>query len=172
MRPLKLIVSAAVLSLILAYGLFSLSELTREQVSDGVRFYTIAQGQFGPIGEDSLFDERKNYVLRTTNDFERFWNELHAETEVVPPRPQVIFAREQVIAVFQGIQNTTGHHIEVQDVVDTGDTRVVFIELTVPGPLCNVGDVVTNPYHLVVVPRSDLALDAIESFEKTRCSVE
>lgn len=171
MRPLKLMLMSAGVSLVLAYGLFQLSEMGREPVTDHARFHTIAQGQFGPIGDDALLTERKNYVLRTTNDFERFWNELHIGAEVVPPRPQVIFAREEVIAVFQGVQGTTGHHIEVKDIIDTEDERVVFIELTVPGPLCNVGQVVTNPYHLVVVPKGNTDLNAIESFAKTPCEV-
>lgn len=172
MRPLKLIVLSGGISLVLAYGLFQLSEMTRPDVRDHVRVHTIAQGQFGPVGEDAVLTERRNYVLRTTNDFEQFWAELHFEAEVVPPRPQVIFAREEVIAVFQGIQGTTGHHIEVREVIDTESERVVFIDLTVPGPLCNVGQVVTNPYHLVVVPKGNTQMNAIETFEKTRCDVE
>lgn len=169
MRELQLITIAAVISIFIGGGAFYLSEQRAAVAGDEQGVRTLAQGTFGPTQEGNMLTGRGNYILTNTNEFQAFWDILHAGTDPVPSLPRVVFAREDVIAVLHGIAPTGGYDIEVTDVVDTPRQRGVFVELTVPGPLCGTFDAVTNPFHLVAVPKSDLPLDAIESFAKTQC---
>jgi len=101
-------------------------------------------------GEPDFYGE--DLVLRTAGAAQLFW-EKHTSGTFPPPPPQPIdFASEMVIATVLGTRPNGSYSAEVVRVTEES----CHIEVTVvemwshdPSPA-----VITNPYHLVAVPRS------------------
>jgi hypothetical protein len=54
-----------------------------------------------------------------------------------------------------GEVSTGGYAIRIYDVIDTGKSMTVKIEITQPGPRCIVTQVLTQPYHIIEMARTD-----------------
>ena len=84
-----------------------------------------------------------------------FWERHTAGQFPPPPLPDVRFPQEMVVVLLLGRQDSGGGpFIEFLDVSNTLDRGGSFYLVDVredrtPGPL----DVVTNPYHIVKLPR-------------------
>jgi hypothetical protein len=64
-----------------------------------------------------------------------------------------------VLAVFEGERPSGGYDISVVSVMDNGDgTLAITILHEEPGAACMTTSVITSPYELVVVPKSDSRL--------------
>jgi hypothetical protein len=71
-------------------------------------------------------------------------------------RPDIDFSKDVVIAVFMGAEPTLGYSIAVASVED-GDNRAVAVTLTRPGGSCVLDKSVTQPYQIIVLPKTSLA---------------
>lgn len=118
----------------------------------------------GFMGED--------LILRDNNTYQHFWAKHTANTFPPPYAPYVDFSQQVVLAAVQGVQTTGGGpNIIITGVVmqpsPTATTRpmvtVMVMDDERPGPL----DVVTNPYHIVVLPAACVPPNASVSFRHT-----
>lgn len=108
-----------------------------------------------------------NYAAYSESSYLKLWGMVHG-TDKTPP-PNVDFSTEYVIGVFAGQKPTGGYTVAVDTVSDENGTRTVHIALTKPGPGCITNQMVTSPYQLIAVPRSDAALAHAESDIATPC---
>jgi hypothetical protein len=111
-----------------------------------IKFRTIGKG----ISSGHTTSEY--YVIQNNDEWTRVWNQ---HTKIMYPRdplPQIDFSKTTVIGVFMGQQLTTGYGIEVKEIIDTGLLIVVKVEKTYPKG-CAVGEMLTNPYHIVSVDK-------------------
>ncbi len=128
----------------------ALANLWRTQTA--ISFETIDQGQNGTI------EERKNYVISNTTEWQDLWSLIHSSRNPAPPVPSVDFTREKVLVAFQGQQPSGGYQITFESVVDSGDALDVYVKEYVPGAGCATATVITAPYHIVKIPKFDKAL--------------
>ncbi len=77
------------------------------------------------------------------------------------------FSRERVVAVFMGQRPSSGYKVEVARVEDEGDKVVVVVDRYRPGPECMTISVITYPYVLAAIPRTDKPVE-IEMRDKVR----
>lgn len=100
--------------------------------------------------------ERLAAVIKTEEAWYALWQRHVAGVEPRRGLPPVDFSREMVAAVFMGEQPTSGGTAEVVGATQEGGSLVVRIR-QVPAPAGGVGlSVLTQPFHLVLIPRSEL----------------
>lgn len=120
----------------------------RPAVADGlaltVPITAIAGGGFSnwPLGPADL-------VARRNFEFQAIWS-LHAPGTTAPA---VDFSQYDVYCTFMGKLSSGGVTTEIGNVTSFGNNIEVIIDLHVPGINCNVITVITNPFHIVKVPK-------------------
>lgn len=125
----------------------------------GIAFGTLDQGSY------SGYRDRAALVIRTEEEWQQVW-ERH--TALLTPQPErsvvdfdkeVDFDTEMVLAVFLGERPTGGFAIEITAIHKRPDTLRVLVEETAPDPDAMVTQVLTQPYHVVRLPRIDLPVE-------------
>jgi hypothetical protein len=98
--------------------------------------------------------ERTNYRIRTEEELGLLWKAIHEDDEM--PVPYVDFEAHDVLAVFEGERPSSGYDISVVSVENASDgTLKVTVLHEEPGNTCITTAVITSPFELVVVPKSD-----------------
>jgi PrcB C-terminal len=118
-------------------------------------------------GTYSGVTERSQRVVRTQAEWEKLWAQVHANE--VPPAaaPKIDWSREMVLAVFMGERSTGGYRVAIRG-VKTGEKEIVVeVEETAPPPDAITVQSLTQPYHLVVVKRSDLPVRFVPAGKAT-----
>lgn len=108
-------------------------------------FQTIDKGAW------SGHTEQAYYVIQNLEEWVHVWNQHQQIFIPQHPHPEINFSEATVIAVFMGMCRTTGHSVEVKEVIDTGLTIVVKVEKVHPGKNCIVGLALTYPYHIIKI---------------------
>ncbi len=67
----------------------------------------------------------------------------------------VDFERSWIFGIFRGQMGSTGYGIVIQKITIINENVRLQVKLTDPAPAQNVSDVITNPYHIVVLPRAN-----------------
>jgi hypothetical protein len=116
----------------------------------------VAAAAGGPVtvidrGIQSRMDQAKQVVVHTEDEWEQLWRE-HAGAR---PRPPVDFSQEMVLAVFLGTRPTAGWGVEIASVAREGQTTVARYRETRPAPGTMAAQVVTSPYAIVAVPKTE-----------------
>ncbi len=126
-----------------------------------VTFETIAQGAMSRIRST------ENVVIKDTASWDALWRR-HTGFSVPPPRPggpellrlpsapAVDFTREMVVARFMGTRNSGGFGTEIQRISRdaTNDYTVSVVDRS-PAPGMPVTRVITSPFHMVRVTRTE-----------------
>jgi hypothetical protein len=82
---------------------------------------------------------------------------------------QVDFNRDLVLAIYGGEAPSSGYRVEAARVIEKdGEVQVVIRRLR-PGPHCVTLSVMTNPYALAAIPRTDKKLTFITVEEEVDC---
>ena len=103
--------------------------------------------------------EKQNTVITTKAD----WAVLLAKMSTPNPMPslgEIDFEQYQVIAVIDVVRTTGGWSIDITDITEHADKIVVTYSNL------NTGDataVVTQPYHIVRIPKSDKVVEFIDN---------
>ena len=111
-----------------------------------VPFRTVANGD----GSSGTSAKRQSVTIRGERRWSNLWDVLGEGGRL----PEVDFSKHMLIAVTQGRQRSGGHQIRVERIERTGTGWLVKLVERAPGRGCVVTGVITNPYHVVRVPRS------------------
>ena len=124
--------------------------VTEGAVSEPVELRTVARGALSAIQKYS------HEVIRDAAGWEQWWRR-HSGNALKPvPPPKVDFSREMVIAVTLGRKTTGGYRIEVAGVREQDGALRVSIKRRSPPPGSMNLQMLTAPFHVVALPRSDL----------------
>jgi len=160
----QVLIIATIISLFVGGGLYLLVNGVDSNYSPSFR--TLEQSIYGPT---DVLVERKNYIFRTDDDYQAFWKLLHGNEATAKKAPVVSFAQNQVIAVVGGVSRVEGSDIYVKDIIDGTEDRIIKIVVVSPQGNCLDAREVLNPYHLVVVKKTDKPLRAVEVKEAYSC---
>lgn len=124
---------------------------------------TIAIGEISQFGYGSEVFAGATLIIRDPDTWKSFWARHAGENGARPPR--VNFRRHVVVAAIMGLQTSGGGPgIYITSVHTTRSAaRVHIVEDPRPGLL----DVITNPFHIVAVPRGCLPAGLSTVFLKT-----
>jgi len=105
--------------------------------------------------------QRKDYVIRTQADWEKLYQKIYGvQLNAKAARSdsallKIDFAKQMIIAVFQGQKPSGGYSIEIAKLVRDGKRLEVVIEEKAPGKNCFTTQVLTHPFHVIVTEKSD-----------------
>tara|TARA_B100000508_G_scaffold53235_1_gene41260 strand:- start:36931 stop:37446 length:516 start_codon:yes stop_codon:yes gene_type:complete len=169
MKELQLLALATFFSLIIGGGLFLLVEgdsIPGFGSNYSPAFKTLDVGIDGPT---DVLVERKNYIFRDKDDYLAFWELLYGNDPTAQNAPFVNFTRDHVIAVVAGVKSSGGYDIYIRDIIEGIDERLIETIIISPDENCAATGALTNPYHIVVVKKTDKPLRAIEVREEYSC---
>lgn len=141
------IIGALVLLIVVLLYLLLREDLGEWWHTAPVVFETIEEGSHG------IFSERKNFVIKSGNEWHDLWGEIHQNGSV--SLPDIDFSTQMVLALFQGQKPSGGYSIAVDRVTDSGGAVTVSILESEPGSGCRVTEALTTPYYLLKLKRFD-----------------
>lgn len=115
-----------------------------------IEFQTISKGC------SSGHTNQAYYVVQDALEWKHLWNQHTTGMLPQPPPPEVNFSKTAIIAVFMGTFATSGYEIEVKEIIEMGRWVVVKAEKTYPSEKCGGIDVLSQPYHIVRVDKTNL----------------
>ena len=121
-----------------------------------VPFRTVA------VGDGDGSQPRKGLVVRGAKRWRKVWRSLTAGAE---PRPPIDFSRHMLLVASQGRQPSSGHRVRITSVGSPGGVVIVDVTEVSPGKGCPAGGVLTSPYHVIRVSRTDTP---VQFFRHTR----
>ena len=100
-------------------------------------------------GAQSNQSTTRQVAVRDSGEWASTWRQ-HAPDR---PQPAVDFSREMVIGVFLGTRPTAGFAVEIVGYRENGEDVVVQYRESAPSRDAITAQVLTSPYHLVVIPK-------------------
>ena len=91
----------------------------------------------------------KEVTIRTPAEWKALWKD-HSPTEKMPV---VDFTKSMVVGIFLGSKPSAGYEVEIVGVRTQEKDLVVEYAQKQPGRGTMVAQILTEPYHLVVVPQ-------------------
>ena len=118
--------------------------------SGEISFETVEKGQY-------KFYEIKNMefaVIKTSDELESFFKKYGILNKDFPDwQPE----RYVLICAFQGLKPSAGYDIEITKIERGEDTVTVKVRISKPKPDEITAQVLTSPYHIVKVKKSDVS---------------
>jgi hypothetical protein len=143
-------------------GILLLAACQGDAVQGPLAFETVASGHFSGIE----LEAPQVFMLESQVQWQEFWGR---HTSITAPAPTVDFEQEMVIAVVDKLQPNGGYTLEITKVLPKDDRLLVLATRREPGPSCITSDVITQPFHIVRLPKSDLQLGLEVSAEQYSC---
>ncbi len=104
-------------------------------------------------GNYSGIEEPRRLVVTDEKTWANLWQTVHSAKIPTPLIPNVDFNRHMVVAAFMGRKPTSGYSVQITKVVARYNEVQVFVKETSPPPNAILLQVITQPYHIVVVPK-------------------
>jgi hypothetical protein len=139
-------VVAAVVGLLTFVFMNNSTAPVAEEKNAPVAFRELAQG------DHSSVERRVNYLVYSEAQMEQLWELIGA----ADAPPGVDFTTSTVIGIFSGKQPTAGYEIAVDRIIDA-ETRNITITTSRPGVSCLPAKTMTEPYQVIVVPKTSLS---------------
>lgn len=105
-------------------------------------------------GDQSGYCEEDYFVVRTEDEWVEVWRK-HSAPQMVSTRPEISFQNYMVICVFMGEQPTTGYGISIESIYESDEKIYVEVCKWFPKEGVLVGQVLTYPYFLASLEKSD-----------------
>ena len=104
-------------------------------------------------GANSGVAERKAVLMTDEAGWKANWVQANARQVPAPEAPALDFGQQSVVAVYMGEQRTGGYAIEITGVELVGGTLKVAVKQTRPGPGAIVTQALTQPFHMIRIPK-------------------
>ncbi len=154
--------------------LFLVAVLIAVAVSFGFKWFGGLRGE--PVVFETVFQnwssghgERKQYVINAGENWNELWLEFTSNITPTPFFPPPDFDSYTVIAFFAGTKPTGGYEVEITEVLEASDKIYIKLTETSPGIECVVFEAITEPYHIIKIPKTDKEIEFILNEVVTRC---
>jgi hypothetical protein len=97
----------------------------------------------------------RDVVIRDRGAWEELWTEHVMGQQQVASLPNVDFTSQMVLAVFLGEKPSSGYAVSVVNATEVDGKLVVDVRVAVPPTGMSELDVLTRPFHMVMVPRTE-----------------
>ncbi len=115
----------------------------------------IGKGNLYGSGAEGL--EKENSVITNTEDWNALMTQMDAVNKVSEnfTERKIDFSESTIIAVFDELKSSGGHHIEL-DIASNSDATVIHIKYHAPEG--NATMVMTQPFYIVKIAKQDLPI--------------
>lgn len=110
-------------------------------------------------GTSSGIRDPRQVVVRDAETWAALWYQHTTGVDPRPPVPGVDFTEEMLVAFFLGEKPTGGYAVEITRILLRSDRVVVRAGLIQPGVDDVVPQVLTQPFHIVRVARTELPVE-------------
>jgi hypothetical protein len=100
-------------------------------------------------------------VIRDRDEWRDVWkalNDREIPTLPIPRLPEIDFSREMVVVVAMGQRPTLGYNIVVESAHEIDGQLEIVVIGTSPGHNCILGQMVTAPLDIALLPRTELSV--------------
>ncbi len=123
---------------------------------EAILFNELESGDSPPVAELDEAATRRLVVYKDVDSFQSDYEELYALADSQSmTAPAVDFSDTDVIGLFNGFEEAVGFKIEVIDIEQRGDQRVVSVRVTEPGRGCGFQPFRNDHYQFVTLPASN-----------------
>lgn len=113
-----------------------------------IPFWNIQKGYYSGITQPLQI------VIRDQDQWVALWRS-HSSIRAGPsPAPSVDFSVEMVVGVFLGQKSTGGYEVEITRAEEAGTQLRLYYRESSPSPDAIVTQALSQPYHLVRIPKS------------------
>jgi hypothetical protein len=113
---------------------------------------TLQKGNFSGI------EEPLQTVVRNPEEWTALW-QLHTSIQSPPtPLPAVDFSVEMIVGLFPGEKRTGCYEINITSAGQIDSTLFIYYVEKAPPPGGFAIQAITQPYHLVKLPKSDMPI--------------
>ncbi len=109
---------------------------------------TVAKGNYC-----RLEGPRNQWVIKTEQAWNIFYNALEKQSNPRSPTPHVDFSKYAVLAVFMGQKSSGGYSTEISKVLQNGNNLEVHVQESSPSADACTTMVLTQPYHIAKVKK-------------------
>ncbi|MBL4593713.1 MAG: protease complex subunit PrcB family protein [Flavobacteriales bacterium] len=120
-----------------------------EKTTENIVFTELSKGTNGN------FTDKLTKVVTNQTDFNSIWTAAHERFSEQPKPPRIDFENKMIVLVAMGIQNSGGHTIEISSALESKSDIIINILETTPGTTCVSSDVMTFPYQIVELKKSE-----------------
>ncbi len=117
-----------------------------------LNFVMVSEGSTSGIKADMT----SVYKLDTPDSWQKFWHEHHQNMEPQAPAPTIDFNKDMVIAIVDTDQPSSGYQLSIDQLQAVDQNLYVFATRTQPGAGCVSLGMISQPFVILQVPKSDL----------------
>lgn len=121
---------------------------------------TLDRGQYSGLKEPMVL------LVTDPGEWEEVWRRHTAGVAKPSPAPVVDFGQEAVVVVTLGERRSGGYSITVTGIRLEGDRLVVQVRQQSPPPGAITTMALTQPYHMVAIPRPDRPVSQVVTEEE------
>jgi hypothetical protein len=147
---------------LVAASIVSCTTPYEEEEPTPVEFTTIARD------DQSAVKQASSMVIEDEETWEATWASLVPNLIQRPLPPEIDWGKYVLLAHFMGQKSTNGYEVEFTEVLE-GDKISVRVTEISPGSNCTLLQVITAPYHIVQIPKTDKEVEFILQQEGRRC---
>lgn len=114
-----------------------------------VAFTTIAKGYQSDVTESD------SVVINDEATWDTIWDSLTAYLLEPEPAPEVDFNKYILLAHFMGQKPTSGYEVEFTEVLEGATDISAMVKEISPAPECMLAQVITSPYHVIQIPKTE-----------------
>ena len=161
---IKLIMGVVIVLLLLGGGykifdIWSNSSFNVGETKD-IEFQEINKGEYSPI------IERKELLIDDSDKWSMLWASMFPST---PNIPNVDFNVSDIVAIFQGEKRSGGYSLEIKNVLSENNKIKIFIDEYEPSEECVTIQVLTQPYHIIEMPKTDKSVEFVYNKQVRAC---
>jgi hypothetical protein len=103
----------------------------------------------------SGISEFRPVIIQTPEAWQELWQQHVSNRAPAPPVPAVDFNQSIVVGVYSGNKPTAGYDVEITNLNMLPDQLLVEYKETAPAEGSIAAQVVTTPFHIRVIPKTD-----------------
>ena len=115
-------------------------------------------------GSMSEVDSYQTLIIDDQDSYQEFIS----NNKLVIPNP-VDLRERTVVAIFMGYRPTSGYSIEIADVTEQDQKMFIKVNLKQPGKNCINLQVITNPYQIVSIKKTNLPIEIVTNLVEYDC---
>ncbi len=106
-------------------------------------------------GDSSGITEYREVIIKDSASWKKLWAEHQSNRGNPPPAPAVDFNKYMIVGIFLGDRGSSGYSARITDMKEAGKELVVSYRETRPSSSGMQLAVITQPYHLKAIPRTN-----------------
>jgi hypothetical protein len=119
--------------------------------------------------EQSGIQVPQRMVIRDEATWEAVWAQLQGASTSSLPMPQIDFTKNMILVATLGTKPTSGYTVTFGPTYETDTQVTAYVQKTVPGRKCGTAEMVTHPFSVASLPRTDLVVKFVETEEVKDC---